>query len=110
MLLIPPLVFKGLLLTYLRFCWQVSPHEFFKLTTLKIFMYLLLIFLPLIGSLCAGLFGRKLGPFGASYITVSCLILTFLMSLFAFYEVALLNCCVYIKLAPWINSEILHVD
>ena len=73
-------------------------------------MYLLLIFLPLIGSSCAGLFGRKLGPFGASYITVSCLILTFLMSLFAFYEVALLNCCVYIKLAPWINSEILHVD
>ena len=73
-------------------------------------MYLLLIFLPLVGSLCAGLFGRKLGPFGASYITVSCLILTFLMSLFVFYEVALLNCCVYIKLAPWINSEILHVD
>jgi len=73
-------------------------------------MYLLLIFLPLIGSLCAGLFDRKLGPFGASYITASCLILTFLMSLFVFYEVALLNCCVYIKLAPWINSEILHVD
>ena len=32
------------------------------------------------------------------------------MSLFVFYEVALLNCCVYIKLASWINSEILHVD
>jgi len=73
-------------------------------------MYLLLIFLPLIGSLCAGLFGRKLGPFGASYITVSCLVFTFFISLFAFYEVALLNCCVYIKLVPWINSETLHVD
>ena len=73
-------------------------------------MYLLLIFLPLIGSLCAGLFGRKLGPFGASYITVSCLLFTFFISLFAFYEVALLNSCVYIKLAPWINSEMLNVD
>lgn len=74
--------------------------QVFKLMTLKLFMYLLLIFLPLIGSFCAGLFGRKLGPFGASYITVSCLVLAFFISLFAFYEVALLNCCVYVKLAP----------
>ena len=73
-------------------------------------MYLLLIFLPLVGSFCAGLFGRKLGPFGASYITVSCLWTTFLISLFVFYEVSLLNCCVYIKLASWIDSETLNVD
>lgn len=73
-------------------------------------MYLLLIFFPLIGSFCAGLFGRKLGPLGASYITVSCLIFAFILSSFAFYEVALLNCCVYIKFAPWINSEMLNAD
>ena len=73
-------------------------------------MYLLLIFLPLVGSFCAGLFGRKIGPFGASYVTVSCLLLTFCISIFVFYEVSLLNCCVYIKLAPWINSEMLSVD
>jgi len=63
-------------------------------------MYLLLIFLPFIGSFCAGLFGRKLGPSGASYITVSCMTFAFFISLFVFYEVALLNCCVYIKLTP----------
>lgn len=34
----------------------------------------------------------------------------FLISLFVFYEVALLNCCVYLKLTPWINSEMLNVD
>ena len=73
-------------------------------------MYLLLIFLPLVGSICAGLFGRKLGPFGASYVTVSCLCFTFFISLFVFYEVSLLNCCVYIKFSPWINSETLNVD
>ena len=73
-------------------------------------MYLLLIFLPLIGSFCAGLFGRKLGPLGASYITVSCLCFTFFISLFVFYEVSLSNCCVYIKLTPWIDSEMLNVD
>ena len=73
-------------------------------------MYLLLIFLPLIGSFSAGFFGRKLGPLGASYITVSCLIITFCISLFTFYEVSLIGCCVYIKLGPWIDSELLHVD
>jgi len=73
-------------------------------------MYLLLIFLPFLGSISAGLFGRKLGPFGASYITVSCLLLTFILSFFAFYEVAFLNSCVYIKLIPWIDSELLNVD
>jgi NADH:ubiquinone oxidoreductase subunit 5 (subunit L)/multisubunit Na+/H+ antiporter MnhA subunit len=67
-------------------------------------MYLLLVFLPLIGSVSAGLFGRKLGPFGASLVTA------FFISLFAFYEVSLVGCCVYIKLAPWINSELLNVD
>jgi hypothetical protein len=71
-----------------------------KLIILKLFMYLLLIFLPFIGSFCAGLFGRKLGPYGASYITVSCMAFAFLISLFVFYEVALLNCCVYLKLTP----------
>ena len=73
-------------------------------------MYLLLVFLPLIGSCCAGLFGRKLGPYGASCVTVTCLLITFFLSLFAFYEVSLLGCCVYIKFVPWINSELLNVD
>nr|YP_010208836.1 NADH dehydrogenase subunit 5 [Skeletonema grevillei]UBA16146.1 NADH dehydrogenase subunit 5 [Skeletonema grevillei] len=73
-------------------------------------MYLLLVFLPLIGSCCAGLFGRKLGPYGASYVTVTCLLITFFLSLFAFYEVSLVGSCVYIKFVPWINSELLNVD
>lgn len=73
-------------------------------------MYLLLVFLPLLSSCCAGLFGRLIGPFGSSYITVICLTTTFIISLFAFYEIALSNCCVYIKLIPWINVELLNVD
>nr|YP_010377440.1 NADH dehydrogenase subunit 5 [Hemiaulus sinensis]QYB23176.1 NADH dehydrogenase subunit 5 [Hemiaulus sinensis] len=73
-------------------------------------MYLILIFLPLIGSITAGLFGRKLGPNGSAIITVSCLMLTFLISLFAFYEVAIIGCPVYINLTTWIDSEMLNVD
>ena len=73
-------------------------------------MYLILVFLPLIGFLNAGLFGRKIGPHGASILTVNCLVFTFFLSLFAFYEVALVGCCTYIKLSAWINSELLNVD
>lgn len=73
-------------------------------------MYLLLVFLSIIGSCLAGLFGRHLGPFGAAYITTSCLFISFLLSLFGFYEVALLSSPVYIKLTTWISSEILSID
>jgi len=73
-------------------------------------MYLLIVFLSLIGSCLAGLFGRLLGPWGAAIVTTGCLFLSLLISLFAFYEVALVGCFVYIKLATWIDSEVLNVD
>lgn len=73
-------------------------------------MYLLLIFLSIIGSCLAGFFGRYLGSYGAAIITTSCLFLSFLISIFAFYEVALNGCFVYIKLATWINSEVLNIN
>ena len=73
-------------------------------------MYLNLIFLPLIGSITAGLFGRKVGPKGSVYIAVTCLGLAFLVSTFIFYEVALMGCCTYIKLVQWIDSDLFNVD
>ena len=73
-------------------------------------MYLILIFLPLIGSITAGLFGRQIGPKGSALVTVSCLFITFLTAIFAFYEVALSGSPVYITFLTWINSEMLNVD
>tara|TARA_B110000908_G_scaffold144350_1_gene173873 strand:- start:1201 stop:3213 length:2013 start_codon:yes stop_codon:yes gene_type:complete len=73
-------------------------------------MYLILVFLPLISSITAGLFGRYLGPKGSSIVTVISLITTFFASTFIFYEVAIIGCPVYIKLIPWINSELLNAD
>nr|YP_009329940.1 NADH dehydrogenase subunit 5 [Didymosphenia geminata]API83127.1 NADH dehydrogenase subunit 5 [Didymosphenia geminata] len=73
-------------------------------------MYLLIIFLSIIGSCLAGLFGRYLGSSGAAVVTTSCLIFSFLLSIFGFYEVALLGSPVYIKLFTWISSETLNVD
>lgn len=73
-------------------------------------MYLLIIFLSIIGSCFAGLFGRHLGSLGSAIITTSCLFFSFLLSLFVFYEVALVGCCTYIKLITWINSDVLNID
>jgi NADH:ubiquinone oxidoreductase subunit 5 (subunit L)/multisubunit Na+/H+ antiporter MnhA subunit len=73
-------------------------------------MYLLLIFLSVIGSCFAGLFGKHLGSRGSAIITTSCLFLSFLLSLFLFLEAALVNCFAFVKLAIWISSEVLHVD
>jgi NADH-ubiquinone oxidoreductase chain 5 len=73
-------------------------------------MYLLLIFLSLIGSLVAGLFGKQLGSKGAAIVTSSCLFISLLLSLTIFYEVSLIGCFTYIKLSTWISSEVLNVD
>ena len=73
-------------------------------------MYLLIVILPLLGSISAGLFGRFLGHSGSPIITTTCLFFTLTCSLLGFYEVALLDCCVFINLTSWMNSEVLHVD
>ena len=68
-------------------------------------MYLLIIALPLIGTIISGLFGKQIGAKGAMFITVSGMTMTFLLSCFAFYEVALSGSPCYIELSPWIESE-----
>lgn len=73
-------------------------------------MYLLIIFLSLIGSCLAGFFGRYLGSWGSAIITTSCLFLSLILSFFAFYETSLMNSFVYINLTTWISSETLNVD
>ena len=73
-------------------------------------MYILLVFLSLIGFLVTGLFGRNIGPKGASIITTGCLILSFILSLIAFYEVGLMGSPVYIRLSSWVSSEVLLVN
>ena len=73
-------------------------------------MYILLVFLSLIGFLITGLFGRNIGPRGASIITTGCLMLSFILSLIAFYEVGLMGSPVYIRLSSWVSSEVLLIN
>jgi len=60
-------------------------------------MYLLIIFLPFIGTILSGLFGNKIGAIGSMLITVTSIILSFLLSCFAFYEVAFNGSPCYIE-------------
>jgi proton-translocating NADH-quinone oxidoreductase chain L len=73
-------------------------------------MYLLLVFLPLVGAISAGLFGRYLGSKGAQIVTTSCLAVTTLLSWYAFMEVGVCGNVVYIDLLTWIDSEMLHAS
>ena len=72
-------------------------------------MYLNIVFLPFLGSFIGGFFGRFLGPHGSAIDTTSCIGSACLMSLVAFFEVALSGCPCYIKIAPWIDSELFNV-
>lgn len=72
-------------------------------------MYLAIITLPLLGSIVSGFFGRKVGVSGAQLITCTCVIVTTLLAIVAFFEVGLNNIPVSINLFRWIDSESLNV-
>nr|YP_011008168.1 NADH dehydrogenase subunit 5 [Egregia menziesii]WBP70069.1 NADH dehydrogenase subunit 5 [Egregia menziesii] len=73
-------------------------------------MYLNIVFLPLIGSIVAGFFGRFLGGRGAGLVTIFCVGLSFFLSGLAFYEVGLGGSSTYLYLMPWLESDSFHVD
>lgn len=73
-------------------------------------MYLALLTLPAFGSIVAGLLGRKIGVTGSHIITCSCLLLSALLSVVAFYEVGICDAPVSINLVTWIDSELMDVS
>lgn len=72
-------------------------------------MYLLIILLPLLGSMFCGLFGRKLGIKGGQIITSSLIFITTLLSILVFFEVGFNNIPVEINIMRWIDSESLNI-
>ena len=73
-------------------------------------MYLLIITLPILGSIASGFFGRKVGVSGAQLITCISIITTTVLAILAFFEVGLNNIPVSIHLFRWIDSESLNVS
>lgn len=61
-------------------------------------MYLLVLYLPLIGSIISGFGGFLIGQKGSSIISTTCIGLTSLISFFIFYEVGILGSICSIKL------------
>ena len=73
-------------------------------------MYLTILFLPALGAFVAGTLGRKLGVTGAQIITTSCLAISAVLSLVAFYEVVLAHSPVTIYLGNWVQSGLLDIQ
>jgi NADH-ubiquinone oxidoreductase chain 5 len=61
-------------------------------------MYLLIIILPLLGSIISGFFGRKVGIKGGQLITSCFILITTLLACFAFIEVGFNNISLEINL------------
>jgi len=72
-------------------------------------MYLIIIILPLLGSIISGFFGRKIGVNGAQLITCSFIIIITLLSILTFIEVGYNNIPVTINIARWIDIESLNI-
>ena len=73
-------------------------------------MYLVIIILPLLGSIFSGFLGRKIGVLGSQIITCMSVIISTLLSILAFLEVGFNNIPVSILLFKWIDSEWLNVN
>nr|YP_011008312.1 NADH dehydrogenase subunit 5 [Ishige okamurae]WBP70213.1 NADH dehydrogenase subunit 5 [Ishige okamurae] len=61
-------------------------------------------------SISLGLFGRVLGKKGSSLVSVTSIIVGWIFSCFAFYEVGLCNSPVFFVLNKWFGSGILEVS
>lgn len=73
-------------------------------------MYHLIVFLPLIGFLIAGLFGRLIGARGSEIVTTSLLIVSAVLSWIAFFSVGFGSGTTRIQVATWLASGNLQVD
>ena len=73
-------------------------------------MYHAIVFLPLIGFLIAGLFGRLIGPRGSEIVTTALLVVSAVLSWVAFAQVGFGGGTTRVQVASWISSGELQVD
>ncbi|HWA90007.1 MAG TPA: NADH-quinone oxidoreductase subunit L [Rhizomicrobium sp.] len=73
-------------------------------------MYQTIVFLPIICSAIAGLFGRLLGARPSELITTGGLFVSAALSIYAFYDVCFLGHSTIVAVAPWIHSGAFAAD
>lgn len=72
-------------------------------------MYILILILPLLGSSLAG-FGHFFGREGSAFLSTTCLVLSWILGLFIFYEVGLCHSIVDIQLYRWFVLDIYVIN
>jgi NADH-quinone oxidoreductase subunit L len=73
-------------------------------------MYAAIVFLPIIGSAIAGLFGRVIGARASELVTTGLLFVSAALSIVAFNDVALQGHKYIIPILPWIHSGAFVAD
>ena len=73
-------------------------------------MYSAIVFLPLVGFLTAGLFGRWIGVRGAQIVTSGLLVISAALSVAAFVNVALGGVTEHVQILTWIDSGSFETD
>ena len=73
-------------------------------------MYTAIVFLPLLGSAIAGLFGRFIGTRASGLVTTLLLFISAALSCYAFYDVAFLGHGQVVRIAQWITSGDFEAD
>jgi NADH-quinone oxidoreductase subunit L len=73
-------------------------------------MYQAIVFLPIIASAIAGLFGRVIGARPSELITTAALFVCAGLSCYAFYDVCWLGHSAIVTVAPWIHSGAFAAD
>ncbi len=73
-------------------------------------MYTAIVFLPLIGAIVAGFFGRVIGARASEYLTSALLVIAALLSWFAFYQVGIGGETARVPILRWVTSGELDVS
>jgi len=73
-------------------------------------MHLFVLFFPLMSSILAGLFGRKLGTFYCGLLTVYCLFYSFLLSLLFFLKTLFYPTLNVVELGLWFSVDLYDIN
>lgn len=73
-------------------------------------LYQAIVFLPLIGALVAGLFGRMIGAKMCEYITCGLMVITAILSWIVFIDVGFAHTTAKVQILPWIQSGSLDIN
>ena len=73
-------------------------------------MYQAIVFLPIIASAIAGLFGRIIGARASELVTTGALFVSAALSILTFYDTTMLGHSHIVQIMPWIYSGDLRVD